>query len=77
MKKWSYVAHMSYCGQGCRQPSAGWGGLKWVAMSQDWSELSWGGGRVLGLQAGNHRFEAGLCLTFFHVRPPRSRPACA
>ena len=55
IKKWSYVAHMSYCGQGCRQPSAGWGGLKWAAMSQDWCGLSWQGGRVLGLRVGNHR----------------------
>ena len=47
--------------------AAGWGGLKWAAMSWDWCEPSWQDGCVLGLWAGNHRFEASLCSTFFHV----------
>ena len=34
MKKCLYLAHVSCFGQGCRKPAAGWGGLKWAAMSQ-------------------------------------------
>ena len=67
LKKCSYLAHVSCCRQGCRQPAAGWGGLKWAAMSWDWCEPSWQDGCELGLRAGNHRFEADLCSTFFHV----------
>ena len=75
MNKWSYGVHVSCCEQGCRQPSAGRGGLKWAATCWDWCEPSWQDGCVLGLRAGNHQFEAGLCLTFFtYVKKVEYRP---
>ena len=36
-----------------------------LLMSQDWCEPSWRDGCRLGLRAGDHRFEAGPCPTFF------------
>ena len=58
-------------------PLAGWSGLKWTAMSWNWCELFGQDGCMLDLQAGNHRFEVGVCCTPIprHCCPFQPTPA--